>query len=252
MSFGSSKSSSKPVYYPEQRNAMNTLLAGSMGQLGLGGTQAGSTGLLGNHWVGLSGIFPWLNRKSQYNRTPQQNIFDVLAQPYTGQFTAPMTNYENEGLNRMLAILNGSYDPRTSDYYQGMRTQAFDDLADAKTRTRQAATLGGMLASTPRINQENTLERKTMNDLNTLLGGMYETERNRIQETLPQFMQAAGIERGIQQSELDKQYQDRLRQLQALGLPLQTALQIALWSPGQQTSSSGFAIGLPAAPQNKT
>lgn len=251
MSFGSSSSSSKPVHYQYQQDAMKDILGMSMGHLG--GTQAYAPaqqqrgGFFGKLFMQtpLGRVFNrFMPQGQQQAQQPQNDIFAQLQQPYTGQFAAPMTEHEQYGLNHMLGILQGNYDPRTSDFYQGMRTQALENLQNALTGTRQAAAAGGMLASTPRIGQEAQLQRQTANDLNTLLGGMYERERDRIQQTLPLYQQAAGTEREIAQKDLDMQYQEFVRQLQMVGLPLEVALRIALWSPGQSSSSSGFNLGL--------
>lgn len=254
----SSETTSKPVYSGAQSNAQTALLNAAMGHLGVGGTQApayqpiygtgssifsGINNAIGNYlgnYGGLLGMLTGGGAGTQKYAAPSgQDIFSKLAQPYTGQFTAPITSGEKYATDWMRKALEGNYDPRTSDYYQGMRTQIYDDLDKAKTGVRQSAALGGMLASTPRINQEATLERKALNDVSTLLGGMYETERNRLQQLAPQYMTAAGVERGIQQTELDRQYQEFIRQITALGIPLDTALKLINWSPGSTSTTSG-------------
>jgi hypothetical protein len=77
-------------------------------------------------------------------------------------------------------IISGGYDPRTSDFYKGLRQEGEDFKADAVTDVRQSANLGGMLQSTPRMAVEAETVRKTDRDTLTRLGGMYETERGRM------------------------------------------------------------------------
>jgi hypothetical protein len=258
----SSETKSQPVYSGAQSNAQSALLNAAMGHLGIGGTQATGGGggaysgpgggimnkLFGNYGGIMNKLFGNYGGRlgaitgtsgTNYGTPSTTDIFSQLAQPYTGQFTAPISSGEQYATDWMRKALEGNYDPRTSDYYQGMRTQIYDDLDKAKTGVRQSAALGGMLASTPRIGQEATLERKALNDVSTLLGGMYETERNRLQQLAPQYMTAAGVERGIQQAELDKQYQEFIRQITALGIPLDTALKLINWSPGSTSTTSG-------------
>ena len=117
-----------------------------------------------------------------------------------------------------------------------------DDISRAKTAVRQSASLGGMLASTPRIGQESEIERQGMRDMSTLLGSMYETERDRIQQTLPLYAQQASVEREVQQLGLDKEYDEFLRQLQAMGIPLNVAMNLLTMTPGKSSSQMDFGI----------
>lgn len=198
---GKSSSSTQKVkynYMPGQKEAYSSLLSGAMGQI-----------------------------------TP--DYYSKLIQPYTGQFTAPLSADERYGIGWMKNILTGSYDPRTSPYYQGLRQQAQEDIGQALTNIRQSANLGGMLASTPRIAQEAQAQRKMVNDLSTVLGSLYEQERARQTQILPLYMQSAGLSRQIQQEELNKKYLEFIRQMEALGLPLRTAIQLASFSPAGQT-----------------
>ncbi len=252
----SQKTTSKPVFMPGQKDAYQTLLGSAMGQMGMGGTQGYSAPQATGK--GMGGGFPMMGafggsplggflgrllggnqQQAAQPTAAQPSIWDTLAQGYEGQFTAPMGEGEQFGVDWMRSVLEGAYDPRTSDFYQGLRTQAEEDLQRALTGTRQSAAMGGMLASTPRIGQEGQLQRQMTGDLSTLLGGMYEQERARQHALAPQYMEAAGIPRQIEQQQLQMQYADWLRQLQAMGLPLQTALQLITHQAGSQQTTSG-------------
>ena len=192
----SSTTKTKNTYMPGQKAGYQSLLTGAMGQLG-------------------------------------GDYYSRLASPYAGQFTAPLTSGEKWGTDYMKNLL--TQDPSTSPYYRGMRNQAYENLDRAITGTRQGANLGGMLLSSPRQYKEGQLQRQTANDLNTLLGGLYQQN---IQNVLPQYMQAAGTERNIQQQDLSMRYAEFIRQMQALGIPLQTALSLATMGPTGQTTTS--------------
>lgn len=167
------------------------------------------------------------------------DIYSKLASPYTGQFTAPLTSGEKWGTDYMKNLL--TQDPSTSPYYQGLRNQAYENLDRAITGTRQGANIGGMLLSSPRQYKEGQLQRQTANDLNTLYGSL---QQQNIQNILPQYMQAAGTERQIQQQDLNMRYQDYIRQMTALGIPLQTVISLLNFGPtGQTSTQSGDLIG---------
>ncbi len=76
-------------------------------------------------------------------------------------------------------VVNNQYDPRSSDFYKGLRTEAQDLKTESNTDIRQSANLGGMLVSTPRMAVEAENNRKIDNSTMTQLGGLYENERNR-------------------------------------------------------------------------
>lgn len=244
--FGTSSSSSKPNYMPGQKQGYQDLLAMAMNALGV--SPAATSSLSSTTGTrGKSGyLYNPLNRGTDGGITPSAGTSDYFARlgtGYGGDFVAPQNENEKWGMEQMRALIEGGYDPRNSDFYKGMREGAYENLDKSLTGTRQSAALGGMLGSTRRIDQEGQLQRQTANDLNTLLGGMYETERGRIQSMLPIYQEAAGVEREIAQLGLDKEYQEFIRQLNAMGIPLEVALRLITQQPGQSSSSSGFEIG---------
>lgn len=135
-------------------------------------------------------------------------------------------------------VINDQYDPRTSDYYQGLRQEAGDLKTEASNDVRQSANLGGMLQSTPRMAVESENRRKIDNQTLTLLGGMYETERNRKENAIgnlgqidAQQAQSTGMlsqiadqERSIEQARNDALYNQAL---QTILFPYQYQAQLA-------------------------
>ena len=144
--------------------------------------------------------------QSLLGSTMGQVDYSKMLQPYTGQYTVPYMSGEKWGQDYMKNLLTS--DPSQSSLYRGLRNQAYENQDRALTGVRQSAALGGMLASTPRIGQEAQVQRQTANDLNTLLGGLYQQN---IQNVLPQYMQAAGTERSIQQQDLAMRYAEFVR-----------------------------------------
>lgn len=79
-------------------------------------------------------------------------------------------------------VLNGSYDPRTSDFYKGLRQEADQLKTGEQTKIRQGASLGGMLQSTPRMGVESRARQDIDTQTLKMLGGLYENERSRMNE----------------------------------------------------------------------
>jgi hypothetical protein len=82
--------------------------------------------------------------------------------------------------NYLTDVIGGQYDPRTSDFYKGLRQEGEDFKTSSTNQIRQGANLGGMLQSTPRMAVEAENRRKIDRNTLTQLGGMYETERGRM------------------------------------------------------------------------
>lgn len=135
-------------------------------------------------------------------------------------------------------VISGQYDPRTSDFYKGLRQEAGDLKTEAATDIRQGANLGGMLQSTPRMAVEAESGRKIDRDLLTMLGGLYETERVRQGQAVSQLgtldaqtaatagnlQQIADLERQIEQERNDAVYNQAM---QTITFPYQYQAQLA-------------------------
>ena len=75
-------------------------------------------------------------------------------------------------------VLAGGYDPRTSDFYKGLRAEAGQLKADTNTAIKRQAAGAGMYHSSPTSANIAANERQVNNALLTQLGGMYENERS--------------------------------------------------------------------------
>jgi hypothetical protein len=95
------------------------------------------------------------------------------------------------GQSQVEGTLRGDYDPRTSDYYQGMREQMLQEEQQGLSELRRGANLGGMLYSEPRMRHEGDYLSGQAAQRQSLLGGMFENERTRQQQAATQAMQYA-------------------------------------------------------------
>lgn len=75
--------------------------------------------------------------------------------------------------------LTGDYDPRTGDFYKGLRQEADILGQEGMTEIAQKANLGGMFSSTPRVGAQAKFLANTKNNLLQQLGLLYENERSR-------------------------------------------------------------------------
>jgi len=151
--------------------------------------------------------------------------------------------YYGTGMDKVMDIVNGNYDPRTSDYYKGLRAEAADlnsQGAAAINRRSQMGWGGPSRGTTTRAVGDFT--RQTNNDLLTQLGGMYETERNRMQDLIPTLLngdqgilqmisQYGSLPRAIDQAKADAKYK---QQYDTTMFPYTTLNQIAASLAGNQ------------------
>jgi len=153
--------------------------------------------------------------------TPLQQILQGNMQ---GQVNAANQNY-GEVRDYYRDVLDGGYDPRSSDFYKGLRQEADRMKTEETTNVRQSANMGGMLQSTPRMAVESDARQQIDNQTLQLLGGLYENERGRQGQAataLPQLdaqrtqttgaMQSiADVERQIEQQRNNAMYQQALQ-----------------------------------------
>jgi hypothetical protein len=154
--------------------------------------------------------------KQPYQRYPTEERFAEF--PYQQQLQGTLGDYINrapqplhqEAESQLMGTLQGDYDPRTSPYYKSLREQALREEQEAVNRLKREGVATGMLQSSPYVRAEAELRGDTASKLSELLGGMYENERGRMIEAVPQAMEVG-------------QYQE--------GQPLQTAQAISAISP---------------------
>ena len=197
---------------------------------------------------------------------------------YTGQRTAGMTGQEQAGLSALDRIhyssatgpltglagdevkktLTGGYDPATSPYYQGLRKASQINTQDAINASRRSAGARGGYLNEGSLRDEASIRQRGASSLDTILAGLYENERGRMSgaigqaAALDEFQRAqelgqvdasqryGGLQRIIDQADLEAQYQDFNRVQQELG-------QV----PGQAQSlfSTPITFGMQSLPQ---
>jgi hypothetical protein len=222
-------------------------------------------------------------------RNPQQNAIDsslssfitqylpqfVPGEPYTGQLSAPMDTYQNQGMTflqnylnqamqpganavtdaagkQITDTINGAYDPSTSPFYKATRDATMVEQQDAKNQLNQGLGARGKYFSSEALNENQQLGTRTTNFLNQTLTGLAEQERqNKLTAagmapavSAAQTRQAmapiaaattfGAIPQELQQADLERQYQEFVRQRGEKALPLQAA-EGAYSNQGMQT-----------------
>ena len=105
------------------------------------------------------------------------------------------------GMDQLRSTLTGGYDPSTSQYYQGLRSQMEAQEGQNVADLRRRQQLGGMFSSGPAYRAEGELRGTAASQRNVLLGGLYEQER---QKQMAASGQALGYAQYGDQSQLAK------------------------------------------------
>lgn len=182
---------------------------------------------------------------------------------YTGKLTAGATPYETQGLDmlgdymnapntgdlfgagkqQIMDTLGGKYaDPNESPYIKSMINLSKMNLNDLITQARAQRGGRGTYYTTDALRQESQLGERTQNYMNTLIGQFIQNERQNMLNAVPQATamdeyatttaplrkvsasQTLGsLNRLIEQSDLEKQYQEFVRQRQEMAMPVSTA-----------------------------
>lgn len=165
---------------------------------------------------------------------PQQEVAGLTeeqkaVQGDTENVIASTNRGYQEANNYLQEVLGGNYDPRTSDYYKGLRNEAETFKADSNAALKRRSQAGGMMYSTPAagLQAENTrrIDDRTLRQL----GGLYENERDRMGQAatgigqvdaqqisnLGAGNQLLDQQRGIEQARLNAQYQEAMTELLA-------------------------------------
>ncbi|MDD4924282.1 MAG: hypothetical protein PHF74_05555 [Dehalococcoidales bacterium] len=286
---GGSKSAAKPTYWPGQKEAYSGVMDMMNAYMGLPTTtQSASTqNNYGNWWSGgnnnankNSNLYAY-QQPATTQATPAStsgsDYLSKLLAGYSGQLSAGFTETEKAALQaigayqpselygagkeNILATLRGDYNPITSPYYAAMRKSLLSEGEQAVTSAQQNANLYGGLSSTGMANVESKARAQTANDINTILGQLYETERGRQTNAAGQALQyeqyplttaqtqlqAGGYERGVNQEALDRQHQEFIRQLTALGIPLEVIMNLIsapVSTEQKSTTSPSFGFKL--------
>jgi len=142
-------------------------------------------------------------------------FINVAGQPYTGQMTAPMSEYEELGLKSLGDMLKQpmptesklfgltseelektmggkEYDPSSGQYYEAFRTNLMRELQQAKDRIAQRSSARDAYFGGGRMQQEREVEEGAMGSLAQELGRLYEAERTRRLGAVPLSLQQMG------------------------------------------------------------
>lgn len=175
---------------------------------------------------------------------------------YTGAFTAPLSKFENQGLDQFLAqylnqdaltpqlsdvrslldkTVTGGFDPGTSDYYRALRSMAGYNRQQAIRDTNADLGARNKFFSSEAVSKYGDINAQTANSLNLAMADLADKERSRSMSAVPlltslenflqniplQKAQAAttigAIPRELAQKDLEAQYQDFKRQQTELG-----------------------------------
>lgn len=134
----------------------------------------------------------------------------------TNYLSAPPRGYE-AGMDYLERTLAGEYDPRTSQFYGGLREQSRMEEAAAVADLRRGSQAGGMYYSEPSMRAEGELRARYGASRDVILGSLYESERNRMAGAVPQMMEygqiparqaAAGMTYGALPRQIDQAGED--------------------------------------------
>lgn len=182
---------------------------------------------------------------------------------YTGKLTAPMTGLESQGQGILQSYLNGGgsgplldaadqqiqdtlagkyTNPNTNPFIQSMKALSTQNLNDSINSARASSGARGNYFSTAAITGENLLRQKSNTDLNAQIGSVLNQERANqfnavpIAQTLDQYknqtlplsqigasQQYGGLQRTIDQANLEAQYNEYVRQQKELAGVMDTA-----------------------------
>lgn len=140
---------------------------------------------------------------------------NVAGQPYQGELTAPLSEYEELGLKSLGDILRQpmpttsnlfgltteelektlggkEYEPTEGPYYEAVRTNLMRELQQAKDRIAQRSSARDAFFGGGRLQQEREVEEGALGRLAQVLGEIYERERTRKLETIPLALQQMG------------------------------------------------------------
>ena len=186
----------------------------------------------------------------------------------SGYMGTPSSEMMGLGGEEIRKTLTGEYDPMTSDYYKSMRKGILGEVEKAQHTLKQKAQQAGMFKSMGRMLEEADVEGQGLSRLQDVAAGLTESERERRFAAAPiaagfgqyaeekplrslsAISQYAGIPAGFEQADLDRQYQEYLRQKQGEQVPLSLAqsylssYQPTMMYPQYETTPSYLSQGL--------
>lgn len=169
------------------------------------------------------------------------------------QGTAGMSANEQTSQNILAKILSGGTfeDPNTSQYWQGLRGSMQEEENQGVSNLRRQAQRAGMVRSGPALRAEGEYRQNAANSRNTLLGSLYNQERDRDNPytRLQAGMTYGGLPRMLEQEKMNSLYTQQMGNTMApyqLQAPLwQQAIGNEMWiSPTVTSKPSGFSQAL--------
>lgn len=198
-------------------------------------------------------------------RTPLVNWLGAnigQGKSYTGEMVAPATGQEqqsltsldqyanrqpsttyNSGENTINQKLNGNYDPASSPYYQAIKAQAGQNLADTNRQIENQTAGGGQYWAGARAQEQQRASTDQANSLNNTLGQLQQQNEQQKVALTPYALQA-----GQQDMNAPLQTAAALQQYGALPRAIQQALDQANYQNWQSANiQQPLAIGQLAA-----
>lgn len=149
----------------------------------------------------------------------------IGSEPYTGQMTAPMSEYETMGLkglgeyldtpsptesnlfgmttDELEKTLEGrEYDPITGPYFEAYRTNMMRELDQAKDRIAARSSSRDMFFGGGRLDQEREVEEGAMGSMAQVLGELFEKERMNRLNAVPMALNQMGWAENVPQSRI--------------------------------------------------
>ena len=105
----------------------------------------------------------------------------------------------NIGMDEIKKVLGETYDPFKSPFYQGLREASMREEEAGVSNLRRRSQLGGMVKSDPSKRTESEYRGGMGTGRTMMLGEMYETERGRKAEQIPNLLNYAGFAGGVGQ-----------------------------------------------------
>ena len=216
-----------------------------------------ATGSEANSKSGTTSTQPTTTATTATGTPLYEQGYDAAIQPYQGELAAPTsplqaqayaalgggagTNIGNE--NTMLNnLLSGATNTGNLNAYDALQKQL---LGEQMTSNEQAANVAGMLPSTGTQASNANLQATALNNMGVEQANIQQQNvENQLnaatqeQSLTNQQLQAGGTQQATQQAADTAQYNEFIRQLTALGIPLTEANTLATFIPGASSSSS--------------
>jgi len=158
-----------------------------------------SKGFWSDLWNNIFGYYEEAPEPTLLMTPAQEEAQSALEELAYGELpTLPTFNLEslepyNIGLEEIKKVLGEDYNPLTSLFYKGLREASLREEERGVGELRRRSQLGHMLKSDPSARTEAEYRGQMGTGRDIMLGEMYETERNRKMEMIPNLLNYAGL-----------------------------------------------------------